>query len=330
MDGILSTADRECRPWHERCSRGAPAILLACILWPSAYVIRKGYLQTLTPPVLMLLTSTAIALATIVFAPRLVQRAFRTARQMPVRTLGVSFFGAVLGSTLFLAALDRLDVGVAGVLEKIQPVFVVVLAAVVLHEKIDVSKIPAIAIALVASYFVAQRHPFTVSAGDASVDGMLLGVLAAAAYSGSSIMGRSLLSGGAKPLEVTFLRFALSIPFLIVLIALRGELASVAEIPLDVLAGASSVAVFLTAGGYLLYYRGLQDVPAGEASVLELSSSVFSVAIGIACRGEEPALHQLVAGGVLLIAVNRVTAKPERASEQRVVVGESNDGALPV
>ena len=65
-------------------------------------------------------------------------------------------------------------------------------------------------------------------------------------------------------------------------------------------------AVFCTGGGYVLYYRGLRQLSASRATLLELSSSVAAVVIGVLFLGESPTILQLLAAFLLLGAIKQI------------------------
>lgn len=252
---------------------------------------------------LLFLTCAAIALFSAMVVPRFTLAALRTFRSAPWRCLGISMAGVVGGSTLFNFGLDRLDVGIAGVLEKLQPIFVIFLGMIFLGERYPAAGVPWVLLALGSSYVVSQKTIAGIDLMQASVQGMMFALLAAFCYSVASILGRSVLRQGAPSAHIALLRFLLALPVFLLIIVATGEIKTLPNLPIDLYVFLAFAAIFLTGGGYIFYYRGLQRLPAAKASLIELSSSIFAVILGKLFLDEQLLTHQLVAGVVLLFAI---------------------------
>ena len=257
---------------------------------------------------LMFLTSTAITFTYLLFARQKTISAIQLFLNYPARVTALSMFGVVGGSTLFYTGLQSLDVGVAGVLEKLQPIFVIGLSAFFLKEFLPLKKLPWAFLALIASYFVAVKEPFQPWNHRSTLFGMLLALSASFLYSLASILGRYIMRQGASAIDLTFLRFALAAMVYVPLVTITHGWGGILHLEFRTLAALIIAAVVCTGGGYVLYYHGLKKISATKATMLELSSSIAAVIIGILFLGESPTAVQLLAAVTLLGAIKQILA----------------------
>lgn len=282
---------------------GALLIVIASVLWAVGYLFRKTILYGISPLLLTFVTAsvvTAVFALTFRLSPAEVVRAFKS---NSLAYLSLALTGVVIGSTCMFIALDHLNLGVTVLLEKLQPVFTLLLASLFLRERTEKGKIPFMLLALLASYFVSMERPFDVTFSATSLRGVLAVFVAALSWGAASVIGKHLTKVQPKTEIITFLRFSLGALLLLPVFLLRDRLGLRLEPDPYVLSVAALCAVFSTGLGYLLFYRGLRTVTATVSGFLELVTPVVGLILGIVFLDEQITLVQLGAAATLLGAV---------------------------
>ncbi|MCY0946165.1 EamA family transporter [Streptomyces antarcticus] len=273
---------------------------LAPAIWGSTYLVTTELL----PPDRPLLATTMRALP-----GGLVLLAL--GRTLPVGiwwwralVLGVLNIGA-FNFLLFVAAY-RLPGGIAAMIMSAQPMFVVILAALLLSEKIR--PVHALACALGTGGVV-----LLVFRGTASLDSV--GVLAAVGGALCMASGITLTKRWGRPEGVGLLTFTgwqlaagglALLPFWLLL----------EDLP-DGLTGSNVIgfAYLITLGAvlsYIIWFRGIERLPAVAVSFLALGSPVVATLLGYLLKDQTLSALQIVGMAVILLAVVLGQPRPPR------------------
>ncbi|HYV33724.1 MAG TPA: DMT family transporter, partial [Candidatus Limnocylindria bacterium] len=188
-------------------------------------------------------------------------------------------------------------------LQKFQPVFAIILAAVFLKEKIH-SKFWLFAIpALLGGYLVTLgwTSPMEIlkSGGQLGWQGPALALLAAFLWAGGTVVGRSLLSG--LDFEfVTGMRFVFGALFLLVYVLVWEKMQFGIMTPLF---WKNTLIIALVTGFFalFLYYYGLRNTKASVATLMELGYPLAITVINWKFLGIVLDKWQ-IAGAVILLA----------------------------
>lgn len=301
---------------------GTWPILIASVLWAFGYFARKTAMQDISPLLLNAIIAPIVAIFAFFYCRLSPKRLWDVMRGHPLRLFTLSLSGVVIGSTLMMVGLDRLDLGVATVLEKLQPIFTLFMAALFLKERFSPQLYPFCVLALLGAVFVSTPNPFAihfftpdvlgVSFIHSHAFGFLAIVGAAFSWGIASVTGRALVLKGISPQELTFFRFALAgvVMAPLFLFAGDGEGLALNLTP-------TSIGLLLAAGiisngfGYILYYQGLQTVDATTANFLELITPAVALLLGFAFLHESLTTSQWLAIPVMLFAVYRISVGPK-------------------
>ncbi|MDQ0206727.1 DMT family transporter [Alkalicoccobacillus murimartini] len=189
--------------------------------------------------------------------------------------LFISWGGSALATLLFTAALTYAgSINAVLLLQKMQPLFAIILARIILKELFPKHFAILVSVALIGTYFLTFGFSLPLGHFDEVIQmGSILSLAAAALWGGSTVMGRHLLKQ-MKFETVTSLRFVLAIPFitLIMLIqnaawALPTDSTAMTLIGVNLLISALLPGLF----SMLLYYKGLTNTKASVATLAELS-----------------------------------------------------------
>ena len=288
---------------------GALSIAAASVLWAFGYLVRKTALHSIAGVSLTLYISITVSLFfVLVFRPKVEEVRVAFLRHAKLY-FGLAFFGVVVGTTAMFLGICRLPLGVALLLEKLQPLFTLAAAHLFLGEKLERRAAPYIATALVSSYFVTSKYPLNVSLGGTDPWGVAYVVLAAFSWGISSVIGRRLMLDGPDPRVVTLLRFTIGSLMLLPIVLVMGAYEP-SDFSTKTLAAMIFVAVASTGSGYLLFYFGLKQVSASVSGFLELLTPVVGLLLGTILLDESLTATQLLAAPVLLTAVYRLAQLP--------------------
>lgn len=202
-------------------------------------------------------------------------------------------FGGAIGTMAIIGAIstvyqEGLNIAVVLLLQKLQPIFAIVLALILLKERPRMRFYVWAGIALVGSYFLT----FGFATADVGSRGILipalLAVLAALSFGASTVFSKRAITKVSHGVG-TALRFVLTTGIMIIIIA--GISLLKAGGMQSAYAGFSGfqsitwsaigafVVIALTTGGtaIFIYYWGLKRVPASRSTILEMAFPVSSI-----------------------------------------------------
>ncbi|WYP25788.1 DMT family transporter [Alkalihalobacillus sp. FSL W8-0930] len=188
--------------------------------------------------------------------------------------LFISWGGSALATLLFTAGLTYGNINAVLLLQKMQPLFAIILARILLKEMFPRHFTPLVIVALIGTYFLTFGFSLPLGhMGEVIQMGSILSLAAAALWGGSTVMGRLLLKQ-MKFETVTSLRFVLAIPFITVIMLIQNaawtlpsDSVSMTLIGVNLLVSALLPGLF----SMLLYYKGLTNTKASVATLAELS-----------------------------------------------------------
>ena len=230
----------------------------------------------------------------------------------------VALAGGVVGTysivrALFLVEFNQLSVVV--LLQKLQPVFALLLAAVLLEEKLSPRLLVRTATALLGAYlltFGASLPDF--ASGSNTTRAAAWALLAAGSYGAATVLGKRLL-GSLDFKQATFGRYGATVILTFVaLMATRGELA------LDRVTSSNWMVIAIIgattgSGALFLYYFGLSRVRAGIAAICEMCLPLSAILFDYWINDSWLSAWQWVGAAILVGAITLVTLQPSPRTE---------------
>lgn len=220
--------------------------------------------------------------------------------------------GSGLGTVLFTAAFQYAHPSIVILLQKIQPVIVVLLAAVFLGERPAPGFFAWALVALLAGVVLSfPDFDFHFVAGglDLKSTGVLYSLIAASLWAVSTVVGKAILAQIA-PALVTFWRFVFGFAGLGIVVGLSGARLPIGEFSHpEALRSLFYMALIPGLLSMVLYYQGLKRTPASVATFAELVFPISAVVINTFFLNAPLSYVQLGAAAVLLFAVTRVGSK---------------------
>jgi drug/metabolite transporter (DMT)-like permease len=300
---------------------GAALICLSAALWGLDGVVLTPRLANLQVPfVVFLLHAIPFAL----MQPFL-WRSYRRLRTMPARgwlaLALVAFTGGMLGTlaivkALFLVNFNQLSVVV--LLQKLQPIFALALAAILLGERVSARFLAAAVVALGGAYLLT----FGLSAPNTAADGIslkaaLLAIVAAAAFGAATVLGKMLL-GSLDFKDATFARYGMTSAMTLVYLGLGGI-----GLPFAMVTEANWVMILIISlttgsGAIFLYYFGLTRVRASVATICELCLPLSAVLLDYFVNDSVLSPWQWVGVALLIGAILRISITPENGDNAQI------------
>lgn len=289
-------------------SRIAPMfIMMAASLWAIDAIFRTQLTFTI-PPASIVMIEHAIGF---LFLSPFFFKYLSKIKSLSMREWGIllamTVVSSVAGTILFTEALAKsfseFDFVTPILLQKLQPVFVILFSAIFLKEKISRRFIMLTACALFGSYLIS----FGFSPVQLQFVGkelvFLLAIGAAAAWGSGTVLSKYSLSKLPFP-AVSALRFLLAVPVAYIFSIFLGETYNVMNLGYDQIWRFVVIAA-LTGGAIAiyLYYKGLQKTEAKVSTIAELMFPIVSILIAITPLNPYGAPQQLTMANIIGIVI---------------------------
>src|SRR3954468_22538171 len=261
-------------------SAGVALVATGAAIWGLDGVIRAPLVHTWSSWTIVFYEH---VLLTLVVAPFLWTRR-RAIGRLSARgwlsVIAVAWGGSALATLAFTSAFQHGNPTVVVLLQKTQPAWAVLAAAVVLSERprrrLGLIALPALFGVYLLSF--GWMSPSTALA-DGHAEPILLALAAAALWGSATAFGRRALHEVA-PNVLTGLRFTIALPLLLVLAATHSALLAPAGATGGDWLRIVLVALFPGLIALVLYYRGLERIPASVATFAELAFPATSLLAG--------------------------------------------------
>jgi drug/metabolite transporter (DMT)-like permease len=240
------------------------------------------------------------------------KRIFRIKKRTWLALGWVSLFGGLLGTLMiteafFAAFAGKVSLATVIILQKLQPIFALLMARMVLKEKLSRKFYFWAILAVGSSYLLAfGEQGLSLDLFNLNNQAVWFAFLAAFSFGSSTVFGKRLVNSLDFSLS-TALRFALTTLLAGILVLILGNYNVINEINwkywrLLVLIVLSSGAVAMG-----IYYFGLKKIPASFASIAELFWPLSAIILDYIINKNILTSWQWLATGVLLFAFYKIT-----------------------
>ncbi len=260
-------------------------------------MLRRPLTASLTSIQIVLLEHVILAVVLLPFC-------WRAWRALSVKqwgaVLGIAWGGSALGTLLFTEAIRLGNPTTAVLLQKTQPIIAMLLAKLILHDRLGGRLCFCLAIALAGAYLISFGAMTPLALIRYIPPAALMALGAAALWGGSTVLGRFALLG--VPFQtLTALRIVVALPLLAALNWLRPH-AWPALVPKQWLA---LVTMAFVPGllALLIYYRGLGKTRASLAAIAELSFPATAALLNWTMLGAGVSLVQISGFAMLWAAI---------------------------
>lgn len=237
-------------------------------------------------------------------------RAASARTQVSVLVIGAG--SSALATVLFTAAFRLGDPITPQVLQKLQPLIALALAAVLLGERWRRSYLLFLVPALVGAWLMTFVDPLAVSVSSAQA--ALLAVGAAALWAAGTVLGRG-ASAELRFVDLTALRFAVG---LVTLAVVAGATSTPLAVPLTAAPSILALALLPGLAAMVLYYLALGRTPASRATLAELAFPLTAAMVGVVAFGTRPEASQWLGIAMVLATVVTLALHERRAARPSV------------
>lgn len=255
-------------------------VIFAASLWGIDSIVLRPHLYTLSVPLVVFLESiiVAVLLTPILFKKYWDLKNLRTKDVLAF--LGVAIFGGAIGTMSITKALfyvDFVNLSVVVLMQKLQPVFALILASVLLKERLPKHFFKWASLSIIGAILMTfgLRIP-NLDTGDHTSIAALFALLAAFSYGFSTVLSKRALKNITYEVG-TYLRFVSTAIIMFIVVLSFGDLSQVSEVTEFqwIIFGI----IAFTSGGLaiFLYYYGLKRVTASVATIAELSFPLTAI-----------------------------------------------------
>ncbi len=285
-------------------------VILAASLWAVDGIALRPILYNLPVTLVVFIESIIVAvLLTPVLAKRFPQLKTLTVKDW-LAFGGVALFGGALGTMAITKALfyvNYVNLSIVILIQKLQPAFALLLAALILKERLPLRFFFYAALAIMGAYFMTfgLKVPI-VDTGDKTPLAALFALIAAISFGSSTVLSKRALWNVSFELG-TYLRFTFSSVLMLVIVIFTGTITSISQI------SSNQVLIFFviafTTGGtaIFLYYYGLKRISASAAAICELAFPLSAIVLEYVLRGNILGPVQWAGAFVLFLSILMVT-----------------------
>ncbi|WP_458461565.1 DMT family transporter [Paenibacillus sp.] len=301
----------------ERSNTGFWLVVLGAALWGVDPLFRIILLNTMTSTQIVLVEHIIVSLIAIPVLWKFRADLKNLRARHWIAVIFISWGGSALATVLFTMALTHNDPNTVLLLQKMQPLFAIVLAKLLLKETLPRRFGGLFFIALAGTYLLTFGFTLPLGNWDNWIHaGSLLSLGAAALWGGSTVMGRLML-GQARYETVTSLRFVVALPLLIFMTWNEGAawtLPSGTGEQTAVILNVLGQALLPGLLSLLLYYKGLSSTKASVATLAELSFPMAGVLVNWIAFGTLITWEQLLGFILIWVALFAISRQQERSS----------------
>lgn len=290
--------------------KGYLLIVIAAALWAFDGVVRRS-LYSLSP---LVIVSLEHIVGSLLLFPFIVKQLFKEQFKKTewIALVLISLFSGLLGTLWFTTALlmtNYISFSVVFLLQKLQPIFALLAARILLKEKLSKNYLVWAALALGAAYFVTfPTGRVNLNTGDKTLQAALLALGAAVVWGASTALSRfSLLKHNER--VVTGMRFFITSAISLFAVAVYGLFPAFAKVTPFQLGQFAFISISTGMVAIILYYKGLKTTPVHISTLLELVFPVLAVGIDMFLYKTYLVPVQIVAAVILLFALYNVAKK---------------------
>lgn len=227
----------------------------------------------------------------------------------------IALFGGAIGTmaivrALFLVNFQHLTIVV--LLQKLQPVFGIALAAIILKERLGKYFVIWASIAIIGGYFLTFGfHVPNLETGANTIYAAMFALLASFSFGSSTVFSKKILNKYSFK-TATFYRYGLTTLFMLVVVLFTGMLTQITETTQLNWIIFAVIAVTTGSGAIFLYYFGLTRVKAIIATICELLFPISAIIFDYIFNDSRLTIVQWISAGVMIFAIvnlNRQRAK---------------------
>lgn len=287
---------------------GPYLIASAALLWGLDGVLRRSLFDL--PPIIIVFYEHLIGL--LIISPWLIKSFKKTkfTKKEWGALVVISLFSGVLGTLWFTTALVKVNFisfSVVFLIQKLQPIFAMILAVVFLNERINKQYAFWGLLALISAYFVTFPGGIVNYSQDkATIIAAIYALGAAIAWGSTTVFSRYALLRHSNTI-ITAWRFLFTTVFAFLAVFALGAYSSLNAVNIDQFSRLLIIALSTGLVALWIYYKGLKYTQVKVATILELFFPLVAVVIDIVLYETVLEPSQYFAAGILMLAMYMVS-----------------------
>ncbi len=305
---------------------GALAVVVAALFWSLDAIFLRPHLASVPATLVVFLEHGMGFIILIPFLFIYGSELKKITKKQWLTIFWVALFGGALGTTFFTKALfltGFVDVSVVVLLQKFQPIFAILLSAIILRERFHPKFYAYATLALIGGYFVTFKDPTSINFGSATIMMVVFSLLAAFSWGSSTTFGKYSLKNINFGLLAT-LRFGFTV--LIMLFPAMTYFSTLPSVETNVWITLAIIVFTSGAVAMYLYYYGLKKIPASLATLCELAWPFSAVIFDYIFNHNILSTTQIMGACILLVAVTLATRLNKTQTISGIVLTGSNNG----
>ena len=222
----------------------------------------------------------------------------------------VAMLGGAIGTlaivrALFLTNFAHLSIII--LLQKLQPIFAIIFARILLKEKMSKIFFKWAAVAIIASYFLTFGLHFPT--WNNNLEAIICSLIAAFSFGSSTVFSKKILQKYSF-YAVNFYRFGLTALFMFVYVLLSGDIFTISKVTPESWGIFILIAVTTGSGALFIYYYGLKKVRASTATICELFFPLSAIIFDYIFNNQTLSIVQWSATIIIIYSIFKIsTAK---------------------
>jgi len=286
-------------------------VISAAILWGVDGVVLRPFLYDLPVNIVVLIES---ALVASLLTPFIFSR-FNELKTMHKKDwlafAGVAVFGGAIGTLAITKALfyvNFVNLSIVILIQKLQPVFAIIFAWIILKERPAGKFYGWAALAVISAYFMT----FGLSFPDFTIKNetflaAVFALIAAGGFAMSTVLSKRALKNTTF-FTATYLRFLMSTVILLVISSFMFNFNEIGSITVTHLIVFGIIAFSTGGAAIFLYYFGLKKISASSSTIYELSFPLSAVLLEYFLRGNILTPFQWLAVAILFFSIFKVNS----------------------
>jgi drug/metabolite transporter (DMT)-like permease len=224
----------------------------------------------------------------------------------------IAVFGGSLGTIAIVKALFLVNfqhLTVVTLLQKLQPVFAIILARIILGEQLKKSFIFWGIVALIGGYFLTFEFTLPSLEGGANLlQACGYAILAAFSFGSSTVFGKRILNNSSFRTAV-YARYLFTTLVMSIFVIFGNKLVWIGKTTpfqwlIFIIIGLTS-----GSGAIYIYYKGLRSIKANIATICELCFPLSSIIFDFIFNGHLLSPIQVASAGMMIFAILKITKK---------------------
>ena len=285
-------------------------VIIAASLWAVDGIVLTPLLYSLPVTLVVFIESIVVALLLTPFFKKYFTQIKTLAPKDWLAFIGVALFGGAIGTMAITRALfyvDFVNLSIVVLIQKMQPIFAIALAGIILKEKLEKEFFIWAGVAIISAYIMTFGFSFpNLDTGSKTTLAALFALLAAASFGSSTVLSKLALRNVSYEVG-TYLRFSLTAIIMLTIVLSSGTIASINQVTNTQILVFTIIA-FTTGGpAIFLYYYGLKNISASIATICELAFPLVAVVLEYFVHGNILSPVQWIGAAFLLLSILRIS-----------------------